>query len=99
MVGQQRARFGVAIAITLWCVFALRSMGGMSLQFKALLCLTVIGGLIESFESTQMLLHAQFDLKVALIAFAIFAVGMFGLKHIRPSEQHQTDPLPPIAVA
>jgi hypothetical protein len=88
MVGQRRARFGVTIAITLWCVVALRDIEGMGFRFKALLCLTIMGLLIGSFEGVQIWFHAPADVRVSLAAFVMFAVGMFGLKHTRPSEQH-----------
>jgi hypothetical protein len=88
MVGQRRARFSVAIAITLWCVVTLHNIEGMGFRFKALLWLTIMGGLIGSFEAMQIWLHAPADAKACLAAFVMFAAGMFGLKHTRPSEQH-----------
>jgi hypothetical protein len=86
MVSPRRAWRNAAIAITLWCVFTFRTIWGVSFWFKALLWLTVMGMLVGSFEALQIWLHAPADPRVCLVAFAMFAGGMFGLKHIR--EQH-----------
>jgi hypothetical protein len=88
MISLRRALPNAAIAITLWCVFTFRTIWGVSIWFKACFWLAVMGLLIASFEGVEVWLHAPADARVSLVAFVMFAVGLFGLKHIRSRERH-----------
>jgi hypothetical protein len=87
MVSPRRVPLNAAIAITLWCVLTFRTIWGVNFWFKVCFWLAIMGGLIEGFEAMKMWFSAPVDAWGSLVAFAMFAVGLFGLKHSRPREQ------------